>query len=50
MQAKRIHPEVRKVKMDSPKELDFEAMVEQYSDFVYNLTYHVLGNQSVQYN
>lgn len=46
MQAKRMHPEVRKVKMGSPKELDFETIVEQYSDFVYNLTYRVLGNHA----
>ena len=32
--------------MDSPKELDFETIVEEYSDFVYNLTYRVLGNHA----
>ena len=32
--------------MDRPKDLDFETIVEQYSDFVYNLTYRVLGNHA----
>jgi RNA polymerase sigma-70 factor (ECF subfamily) len=27
-------------------ERDFEAIVEEYGDFVYNLTYRVLGNQA----
>jgi RNA polymerase sigma-70 factor, ECF subfamily len=27
-------------------ELDFEGIVEQYSDFVYNLTYRILGNHA----
>ncbi len=38
--------EVWKVKTDSPTELDFETIVEQYSDFVYNLTYRVLANHA----
>ena len=32
--------------MGSPKELEFETIVEEYSDFVFNLTYRVLGNHA----
>ena len=32
--------------MESKVELDFESIVDQYGDFVYNLTYRVLGNHA----
>ena len=32
--------------METSVEQDFEAIVEKYSDFVYNLTYRILGNHA----
>ena len=32
--------------MDSRSEQDFESIVEQYADMVYNVAYRVLGNQA----
>ena len=32
--------------MESKVELDFESIVDEYGDFVYNLTYRVLGNHA----
>ena len=32
--------------METQTQLDFESIVEKYSDFVYNLTYRVLGNHA----
>lgn len=32
--------------MEAQARLDFESIVENYSDFVYNLTYRVLGNHA----
>ena len=32
--------------METQTQLDYDSIVENYSDFVYNLTYHVLGNHA----
>ncbi len=34
------------MEMETQTRLDFESIVENYSDFVYNLTYRVLGNNA----